>query len=186
MRHSPLALGAIVAIALTSVAPAVSAQPAAAAEVAFMQGMIMHHAQAITMSAMVRTRTTRPELLLLAERIDVSQQDELATMRRWLDDHHASAMSPDMPGMHDAQAMPGMLSTAQLAQLADARDAVFDRLFLRCMIQHHEGALQMVADLRRVPGAVQAPMLFQFVNDIDTDQRAEIRRMQTLLAAWSK
>ena len=72
------------------------------------------------------------------------------------------------------------------ADAADARDAAFDRLFLRFMIQHHEGALQMVADLRRVPGAVRAPMLFQFVNDIDTDQRAEIRRMQTLLAAWSK
>jgi uncharacterized protein (DUF305 family) len=186
MRHSRFAAGAIVAMALTSVAPAVSAQPAAAADIAFMQGMIMHHAQAITMSAMVRTHTTRPELRLLAERLDVSQQDELGTMRRWLDEHQAPQVAPMSSMAHDQHTMPGMLSPAQLGQLADARDAAFDRLFLRCMIQHHEGALQMVFDLRRAPGAVQAPMLLQFVNDIDTDQRAEIRRMQTLLAAWSK
>ena len=148
-----------------------------------MQGMIMHHAQAITMSAMVKSHTLRPELRLLAERIDVSQQDELATMHRWLADHGASPATPTMHAMH---VMPGMLSSAQLTELAAARGAAFDRLFLRLMIQHHEGALQMVSDLRRVPGAAQSPMLFQFVTELDTDQRAEIRRMHTLLATWSK
>ncbi|QJR37826.1 DUF305 domain-containing protein [Gemmatimonas groenlandica] len=180
MTLSRVAPCAILAFALTSVAPAVSAQAVSAADMAFVQGMIMHHAQAITMTAMVRTHTSRVELLLLAERIEVSQRDELAVMHRWLADHGAS------PQMHGAHAMPGMLSPAQLAELAAARDAAFDRLFLRLMIQHHDGALQMVTDLRRVPGAAQSPMLFQFVNDIDNDQRAEIRRMQTLLAAWSK
>lgn len=163
------------------------------ADAAFMQGMILHHAQATTMTALVRARTSRPEMRLLAERIEVSQQDELATLRRWLDEHRARPAAPPAaptpPTAHDqhtTNSMPGMLSEAQLTELAAARDAAFDRLFLRFMIQHHEGALQMVADLRRVPGAVQTPMLFQFVNEIDNDQRAEIRRMQSLLAAWSK
>ncbi len=180
-------------MALTAAAPGLSASAlsaqtpshtAAAADVAFMRGMMMHHAQAITMSAMVRFRSTRPELLLLAERIDVSQQDEMAVMGRWLEEHGAPHVTPHE--LNGAHTMPGMLSREQLTQLAAALDAAFDRAFLRFMIQHHEGALQMVADLRRVPGAAQTPMLFQFVNEIDNDQRAEIRRMQTLLTAWSK
>lgn len=163
------------------------------ATVAFMQAMIVHHAQAITMSAMVRTHTSRPEMRLLAERIDVAQQDELGTMRRWLDEHqapHVAKPAAPMPSMahdqHAAHTMPGMLSAEQMAELSAARDVAFDRLFLRFMIQHHEGALQMVNDLRRVPGAARTAMLFQFLSDIDNDQRAEIRRMQALLAAWSK
>ena len=183
MTLSRVAPCAIVALALTTVAPAVSAQAVSAADVAFMHGMIMHHAQAVTMTAMVRTHTSRAALHLLAERIEVSQQDELAVMQRWLADRGASH---EMHTAHTAHTMPGMLSAEQLAELATARDVAFDRLFLRFMIQHHEGAVQMVADLRRVPGAAQAPMLLQFINDIDADQRAEIRRMQRLLAAWSK
>lgn len=178
-------------LALTSVAPALSAQavsssaiaaraPTATADIAFMQGMLMHHEQAVVMSAMVPTRTTRAALRLLAERVAVSQRDEVAVMRRWLDEHGASSES------HHGHAMPGMLSPEQIAQLSAASGATFDRLFLRFMIQHHAGALQMVADLRGVPGAVQSSMLFQFLNDIDNDQRSEIRRMQRLLAAWSQ
>ncbi len=191
----------MIAMAIIAAAPALStsalsaqtpvqtqSQSAAAADVAFMQGMIMHHAQAITMSAMVQTHTARPELLLLAERINVSQQDEVAVMRRWLEEHGSPSGAPHGAAhdKHDAHTMPGMLSPAQLTELAAAREVGFDRLFLRFMILHHEGALQMVADLRRVPGAAQSPMLYQFVNDIDNDQRAEIRRMQSLLATWSK
>ncbi|WP_411282150.1 DUF305 domain-containing protein [Gemmatimonas sp.] len=195
MTFSRLTLRAVVAASLTAAAPARTATalpaqtptpvPAAVeADIAFLRNMTMHHAQAITMSAMVRTHTSRPELLLLAERIEVSQQDEMAVMRRWLEEHGARRVTA--PDRHGAHTMPGMLSRAQLTQLSAARDAAFDRLFLRFMIQHHEGALQMVATLRRVPGAAHTPMLFQFVTEIDTDQRAEIRRMQALLSAWSK
>ncbi|WP_310571194.1 DUF305 domain-containing protein [Gemmatimonas sp.] len=186
MTLSRVAPCAIVALALITVAPAVSAQAVSAADVAFMQGMIMHHAQAVTMTAMVRTHTSRAALHLLAERIEVSQQDELAVMQRWLADRGASLEMHTTHTTHTTRTMPGMLSAEQLAELATARDLAFDRLFLRFMIQHHDGALQMVADLRRVPGAAQAPMLLQFINDIDADQRAEIRRMQRLLATWSK
>lgn len=193
MTQFPLAPLLAVAIALTACVPAVSTSALSAqsqrpsafpADITFLQRMIRHHAQAITMSAMVKTRTTRPELRLLAERLDVSQQDEILVMQRWLAEH--GVPPGDSSDMHDTHTMAGMLSAEQLAQLSAARAADFDRLFLRCMIQHHEGALQMVFDLRRSPGAARESRLFQFINEIDNDQRAEIRRMQTLLTAWSQ
>ncbi len=162
-----------------------------AADVAFMQGMIGHHAQALEMSALVAGRSTRPELALLAERISVSQRDEIAIMQTWLserkqpvpatgghDMHAAHAMHGSAGAMHQ---MPGMLSPAQMDSLTKATGPAFDRLFLQYMIQHHEGALFMVAELLRAPNAAREPMMFQFVSDVDTDQRAEIRRMQALL-----
>lgn len=172
-----------------------------AADVAFMQGMIGHHAQALTMSALVAERSTTPAMALLAERITVSQQDEIAIMQRWLAERRQTV--PAAAGGHDAHAMhamhgasggasgdtahtmPGMLSPAQMDSLTTARGREFDRLFLRYMIQHHEGALTMVVDLLKTPGAARDPMVFQFASDVDTDQRAEIRRMQTMLASLS-
>jgi uncharacterized protein (DUF305 family) len=183
-----------------------------AADVAFMQGMIGHHAQALAMTALLPARTTTPALRALAERIDVSQRDEIAAMRRWLADRgeavpdsaagheaHAGHAMPTgampagampagampagaMPaGAMPAGAMPGMLSPRQMAELAAARGPAFDRLFLRFMIQHHEGALAMVRQLLAAPGSGQEAQLFTFVSDVDTDQRAEIARMQALL-----
>jgi uncharacterized protein (DUF305 family) len=166
-----------------------------AADAAFMQGMIGHHAQALVMAALVPSRTATPALRALAERIDVSQRDEIAAMRQWLADRGEPV--PDstgaLPGAagahaghdahagHGAGAMPGMLTPVQLAELAAARGAAFDRLFLRLMIQHHEGALVMVRDLLATPGAAREAQTFAFVSDVDTDQRAEIARMQALL-----
>ncbi len=133
------------------------------ADVRFMQGMIGHHAQALEMSALVATRSSRPTMQMLAERIDVSQRDEIAMMRAWLARHHqpqpdsAAHGTHDMPGMpgmrHDA--MPGMLNAAELDTLRAATGEAFDRLFLRYMIQHHEGALAMVKTLLAQPGAGQ-------------------------------
>lgn len=156
-----------------------SAPRATAVEVAFVQGMIAHHAQAMVMTALVPTRTTTREVHLLAERIDVSQQDEIAQMRRWLaargiagdDDAHA----------HHGDLMPGMLTPGEIAALEVASGPAFDRLFLQGMIRHHEGALVMVADLF-ARGGSQDPGLFQFASDVDTDQRMEIHRMAALLA----
>jgi uncharacterized protein (DUF305 family) len=166
-----------------------------AADAAFMQGMIGHHAQALVMAALVPSRTATPALRALAERLDVSQRDEIAAMRRWLADRGEPV--PDstgaLPGAagahagheahggHAAAAMPGMLTPVQLAELAAASGAAFDRLFLRLMIQHHEGALVMVRDLLATPGAAREAQTFAFVSDVDTDQRAEIARMQALL-----
>jgi len=170
------------------------------ADVRFMQGMIAHHGQAVVMTALVPTHTQNRGLHLLAQRIAISQQDEMATMRRWLEDRgeavppsapaaggagHAGMAGMDhsaMPGMDHAM-MPGMLSPAELDQLQAANGAEFDRLFLRYMIRHHEGALEMVARLLATPGAGQEPQLFGFAADVDADQRAEIARMQAMQGA---
>ncbi|MCA2984650.1 DUF305 domain-containing protein [Gemmatimonas sp.] len=169
-------------------------------DVTFMQGMIGHHAQALVMCALVAERSSHPQLALLAERLSVSQQDEIAIMRQWLEARGlpVPALAPVVrdardttghapaPGhaehTHAAHTMPGMLSPAQMDTLARARGASFDRLFLEYMIQHHEGALVMVAQLLATADAARDPMIFQFASDVDTDQRAEIRRMRALLA----
>jgi uncharacterized protein (DUF305 family) len=181
-----------------------------AADVRFMQGMIGHHAQALVMAALVPTHTGNPSLQLLAQRIAISQRDEIALMQQWLRDRHQQVPAPSAARtmhdgmMHDSAThamhmqsgthadehtmdmahdvrMPGMLTPAQLQQLSNARGAEFDRLFLRDMIAHHAGALVMVSDLLAAPGAAQDPAVFQFASDVDAGQRAEIARMRTLL-----
>lgn len=154
------------------------------ADVQFMQGMIHHHAQALDMTRLVPDRSHNRGLHLLAERITVSQGDEIAWMQRWLQDRHQDVPAPNAHAHHDAgesPLMPGMLTPEQMAQLTAATDTTFDRLFLEFMIQHHEGALVMVADLLGTQGALQDSETFRFVSDIDVDQRSEIRRMRTLL-----
>ncbi len=166
-----------------------------AADVAFMQGMIAHHTQALAMVALMPGRTTRQDMELLGQRIAISQRDEIALMQNWLRDHHQQVPSLDtvgdlaghstmMPGMQMSGAlMPGMLSTQQMDSLAQSTGAAFERLFLVDMIQHHQGALVMVSNLFATPGAGQAPEVFRFASDVVADQRAEIKRMQAMLAA---
>ena len=172
--------------------PTAGAQAAGApndtADVHFMQGMIMHHAQAIQMVNLIAGRTTREDMPLLGQRIAISQRDEIRLMRTWLHDHHE--MAPDslghmaMPGMAMGDMlMPGMLTPQQMSALAAAKGPAFDRLFLEGMIHHHEGALAMVKQLFGTNGAAQTSEIFQFASNVDADQRAEIRRMQALLDA---
>jgi uncharacterized protein (DUF305 family) len=152
--------------------------------VRFLQGMIEHHAQALAMTALVPSRSARADLRILAERIDVSQRDEIASMSAWLADHrHTVPESAHGGHAGHATPMPGMLTAAQLAALESARGPEFDRRFLESMIQHHEGALRMVADLMATPGAAQDPDIFRVASEVDSDQRAEIARMRQLLAA---
>lgn len=178
----PMSLLPFLALLVLPLQPPVPAKP----DVAFMQGMIAHHAQALTMSALVPARTQRPELLALAERIVVSQQDEIAIMQSWLRERKQTV--PDVADAshaahttHASHDMPGMLLPAQMDSLSAASGAQFERLFLRYMIQHHDGALQMVASLLAAQGGARDPQVFQFASDVDTDQRAEIRRMRVLL-----
>ena len=151
------------------------------ADVRFMQGMIGHHAQALEMTALLSSRTTRADLRALARRIEVSQADEIAMMTTWLT--RRGAPVPDMHAdhAHEAARMPGMLSAAEMQRLRDARGAAFDRLFLESMIQHHEGALTMVRELFAAPQAGQEPEMFAFVSDVEADQGMEIGRMRALL-----
>jgi uncharacterized protein (DUF305 family) len=162
--------------------------PLSPAEIEFMQGMIMHHAQAVEMTALIPLHTQNKDLRLLGERISHSQSDEIRFMKRWLAarGQPVSMPMPPMSGMgmghaHHAMLMPGMLTSEQMEALRKAKGAEFDRLFLTGMIQHHGGALTMVKDLFAAPGAGQDAELFDFATDVDSGQRAEIRIMQAML-----
>lgn len=153
--------------------------------VAFMQGMIGHHAQALDMAALAPSRSSYPAVKLLAERIDVSQRSEIELMQRWLR-NRGQALPNDEAHLHAAMGhgalMPGMLTQEQMEQLAAAGATAFDRLFLERMIRHHEGALQMVSQLLATNRNLDAET-FRFVSDVDADQRAEIQRMKSLLGS---
>ncbi len=173
--------------------------PYTKADVSFMQGMIAHHAQAVTMSSFAAANRAGPEVTVLAGRISVAQTDEIAFMKTWLRnrkqtvpsgtmeqmgqmDHsqHAgmdmSSMSGAMPGM-----MPGMLTPPQMDTLKTAKGAAFDWYFLTYMIQHHRGAISMVDELMAAKGAANDDDVFKFVSDVVADQSTEIDRMELLL-----
>src|SRR5580700_292733 len=165
--------------------------PQSPADVAFMQGMIFHHAQAVEMTAMIPSHTQNKDLRSLGARISSSQSDEINFMKRWLAARGESVPKamPKMPGMdmpheasHESMArMPGMLTPQQMEALHRARGVEFDRLFFLGMIQHHNGALTMVKNLFDAAGAGQDAELFNFATDADNTQRAEIRIMETML-----
>jgi uncharacterized protein (DUF305 family) len=161
--------------------------PRSQADVDFMQGMIMHHAQAVEMTALIPSHTENKELRSLGARISSSQSDEIKFMHRWLAARgEAVTMSgAEMSGMHTShqpmELMPGMLTTAQMEALRKAKGPEFDHLFLTGMIQHHNGALTMVKDLFDTAGAGQDAELFNFATDVDNSQRAEIKIMQNML-----
>lgn len=169
--------------------------PYTPADVQFMQGMIRHHAQAIVMTSLASTHGARQDVKILAGRIAVSQQDEIAFMQRWLRERNETVPEADVrldmaghqmaPGAPTSKLMPGMLTAAQLAQLSTARGAEFDRLFLTFMIRHHEGALTMVDRLFSSHGAAQESNVFQFASDVEIDQNTEIEHMRGMLRTLS-
>lgn len=208
------------------------------ADVVFMQHMIVHHAQAVEMVALLETRGAHAGVRRLGERIAANQAAEMDMMRSWLeqrgqpledahlshgghhgasnhghndhaghqdhgshhtgrghahtsghgdhaqhahhDGHGRGAPTPVDPA--DIPVMPGMLSPNQMAALARADGAEFDRLFLEGMIIHHQGALDMVDDLARQPGSGEDLQLSDFLSHVVSDQTAEILQMQSLLS----
>jgi uncharacterized protein (DUF305 family) len=161
--------------------------PIAKADVEFMQGMIMHHGQAVEMTALIPSHTENTELRELGAKISSSQTDEIKFMKRWLT-ARGEPISMGMPGMPDMDRsgkpmplMPGMLTPQQMDALKKATGPEFDHLFLTGMIQHHEGALTMVKDLFDTAGAGQDAELFDFATDADNTQRVEIKIMQGML-----
>jgi uncharacterized protein (DUF305 family) len=177
----------------------VAPRPPAAADISFMQGMIMHHSQAVEMTELLRTRSRNKDLQALGKRISISQTDEMRYMKQWLEDRGQPASMEhgrmrDMKGMdhmdHTKMAsmplMPGMLTPQQMKALERATGPAFDHLFLTGMIQHHTGALVMVQDLFDTPGAGQDAVLFDFATDVDNTQRAEINIMRGMLLKEKK
>jgi len=169
-------------------------RPYTTADIAFVSGMIHHHAQAILMANWAPTHGASPEVRTLCGRIINAQLDEIHRMEQWLADRGQPMVQPrftrdasmaDMPGMHMAgdSLMPGMLSSAQLDTLDRARGDEFDRRFLTYMIQHHTGAVSMVRDLFSTYGAGQDETIFKMASDINVDQKTEIDRMHRMLVA---
>jgi uncharacterized protein (DUF305 family) len=175
--------------------------PHTRADVVFMQNMIHHHAQALVMSGLAPERAAGVDIRLLAQRIHRSQTDEIALMQRWLRErgeeapevevtdpadhagHDVHHHHPPADGHDEHTLMAGMLTPAQLQELAEARGDEFDRLFLEFMVFHHEGAILMVEELFSVPGSAQDSEIYQFASHVDADQRIEIGRMLRMLDA---
>ncbi len=162
------------------------------ADVAFMQGMIPHHAQAVLMAKMATTHGAREDVKILSERILVAQTDEITLMRNWLRDRGQVVPAADathhkhtMNGVAHDMLMPGMLTPEEMAALDKARGPEWDRLFLAAMIKHHEGALGMVDELFEAYGALQDDDMFKFASDVYADQTTEIDFMQKMLNAMS-
>src|SRR5215207_4352837 len=149
------------------------------ADVEFMQGMIAHHSQAIFMSRMAEAHAANPRVLKLANKIDQSQVAEIRIMQEWL--RHNGQFAPDTSSGRTMK-MAGMLTDEQLKELDVAKGIAFDRAFLTLMIQHHEGALQMVKDLFATPRAGQEVDVNVFANDVVTVQTAEIGAMRQMLS----
>jgi uncharacterized protein (DUF305 family) len=152
------------------------------ADIKFMQGMIGHHAQAIEMVELLKTHSASDDMKKLGLRIELSQDDEIKMMQRWLQVRGQQVPDRNAMHMHGATLMPGMLSPDEMTQLGRAHGPEFDRLFLEGMIKHHGGALTMVEELLGTPGAAQESEVFAFVSDVEADQRMEIDRMGAMLA----
>lgn len=160
------------------------------ADVAFMSGMIHHHAQAIEMSLMVPTHGTSSQLQTLAARIINAQNDEINRMQQWLRERdqavpevHVSGTDVMVHGGGHDMHMPGMLTPEQMQELASAHGEAFERLFLTFMIQHHQGAVTMVHELFATDGTAQDDAVFKLASDVQADQTTEIARMESMLSA---
>lgn len=164
------------------------------ADVAFMYGMISHHAQALIMSDLAPKNNASSQIRVLAARIINAQNDEIRSMQQWLKDRDLPVPQIHIQGLqlmihgvdnehahHDHTNMPGMLSQQQLEELAANKGENFDRLFLEYMIQHHSGAVLMVKDLFAADGAAQDEECFRLASDIQVDQITEIERMKLML-----
>ena len=155
------------------------------ADAKFMQGMIGHHAQALEMTELLSSRSDRDTMHRLAQRIEISQADEISMMQEWL--RARGQEVPDIEAHHadDAMLMPGMLTAEDMDRLGQTRSVAFDRLFLEFMITHHRGALTMVDELLSQRGTAQDSVLFAFTSDITSDQSMEIDRMDAMLRGLS-
>lgn len=152
-------------------------------DIQFLRGMIPHHAQAKEMSALAQERTNNTTVLAVAARITLSQDDEISMMQGWLRDQGLDAAAEGVHHQPGFERMKGMLSDEQMEELAASTGPEFNRLYLEYMIDHHQGALEMVEMLLDQRGSVQDPLLYEFTSDVTSDQTSEIERMDLLLAS---
>lgn len=162
--------------------------PYTQADIDFMSGMIHHHAQAIVMANLAPTHNAGASVSTLCARIINAQTDEIRVMQQWLRERNQPVPEPNpkgmkmvMDGVEHIMPMPGMLTDAQMDSLKAAQGKRFDELFLRFMIQHHQGAVTMVKTLISSRGAALDETVFKVASDINVDQETEIARMQKML-----
>ncbi|MFF3316141.1 DUF305 domain-containing protein [Streptomyces sp. NPDC003035] len=144
-----------------------------AADFSYAQMMIVHHRQALTMTALAPQRAASAQVKKLADRITAAQKPEIDAMEGWLKNNGG----PREQGGHDHHTMPGMATEAQLAELRKAKGAAFDELFLKLMITHHEGAVTMAAE---VLGQGNNVLVEEMANDVIAQQTSEINRMRSM------
>ncbi len=166
---------------LTGDAAAATLPPATPDDVAFAHGMVAHHQQGLDLAALVADRADRADLPLFAERITVSQTDEIAQLENWLTEQ-GEEVTIDGDHLQHGELMPGMLTEEQVAALAATTGVQFDQAFLEAMIVHHEGAVVMVEQLLSSETGGQEPTIFQLAQHMSSDQQVEIARMKSLLA----
>jgi uncharacterized protein (DUF305 family) len=165
-------------------------QPYSDADIAFMTGMIPHHAQAVIMAGWAQSHGARSDVAILCARIVIGQADEIRSMQQWLSDRGqpvpdatSTRMKMKMNGVEHDMLMPGMLTDEEMAELDKAGGPEFDRLFLLGMIKHHQGAIDMVNDLFKAYGAAQDDTIYKFASDVFADQSIEIEVMYKMLAS---
>ncbi|EDY52834.1 lipoprotein [Streptomyces clavuligerus] len=150
------------------------------ADISYAHRMIEHHQQALTMTDLVPGRAGTDRVKRLAERISAAQKPEIGAMEGWLSSHgQKPAKGGDGHGGHDGHgggAMPGMATDAQLTQLREARGASFDKLFLKLMITHHQGAITMATEALTDGNNVRVE---EMANDVVASQTVEINRMRS-------
>lgn len=147
----------------------------------FVQNMIVHHQQAVWMSDLAPERASSSDVKELASRISDVQGLEIDAMNRWLSEHTIPTVNPTAPDHHtggDHSSMPGMATDEQLQQLRDAEGADFDKLWLRLMIAHHQGAITMAEEVRQAGSDVRVQ---EIADDVVAEQTDEIRHMQAWL-----
>ena len=158
------------------------------ADVDFLQGMIVHHQQAVLMSELAAERTNNQTILDLSDRIEISQEDEIDFMGNWLESRgeDKNLSSHEHMTVRKQMKMSGMASNQDLKALKESRSTSFDTLFLKLMINHHDGALEMVKTLKEFPGNSYDSSLDEFISELINDQGIEIERMNRILVSLSE
>ncbi|TDC88667.1 DUF305 domain-containing protein [Nonomuraea deserti] len=144
-----------------------------AADVTYVQDMIVHHRQALDMALLAPNRAESAKVKSLADRIKAAQAPEIQYMTTWLREQEQKV--PDHHAAHDG--MPGMATPEQLAALRAATGEDFDRMFLQLMINHHQGAITMS---EKVLSSGSHIRIEELAGDVSVTQMAEIGRMREM------
>ncbi|MEU8801706.1 DUF305 domain-containing protein [Spirillospora sp. NPDC048819] len=156
-------------------------------EAGFARDMSTHHAQAVRMSFIVRDRTGDRDVRLLAYDIINTQSAQIGMMTAWLDEWGLPKADPAGPmrwmsghagHRGGAAAMPGMATREQLADLEKASGRAAEVLYLRLMIAHHRGGVDMAEAVLTLTGHDRVRRLARTMVD---GQRAEITLMTSML-----